>query len=181
MATTDILLHEILPKFDVSAEYSIWVYSTPDRIFRVLQQGVPSGAITKMLMALRNMPRWFLKDHDAPTAENSFYTLKQLENREVVIGIIGQFWKPISNPLPVHSLDEFLQFERDGYCKAALNLRIIQKAPYQCQVTTETRVLCYGSARQHFNEYWRVIAPCSGLIRKEILRKIKKRAEKHQR
>ena len=178
MTSETILLHEILPRFDVSAEYSISVHSTPQRIYRVLQQGVPTGTVTRMLMALRNMPRWFKNRPEACSTENAFYTLKKIENREIVIGIIGQFWKPVSNPLPIHSLDEFLEFKKDGYCKAALNLRIIQKGPYQCEITTETRVLAYGNARQHFQDYWRVIGPFSGLIRKEILRKIKNRAER---
>src|SRR5262249_7617550 len=100
-----------------------------------------------------------------------------LQNREIVIGIIGQFWKPVSNPLPVHNLDEFLEFHKEGYCKAALNLRISPFNSRECIVSTETRVLGYGSAKEPFANYWKMIAPFSGLIRKEILRKIKSKAE----
>ena len=109
--------------------------------------------------------------------ESAFYRLKQLENREIVIGIIGQFWKPVARPVKINSLEEFLSFDRDGFCKAALNLRIVESGPSVCDVITETRVLSYGSAEAQFREYWRVIAPFSGLIRREILRKIKQRAE----
>ncbi|HSP07438.1 MAG TPA: hypothetical protein VLR94_09690 [Acidobacteriota bacterium] len=179
MTSDTTLLNEVLPRFDVNAEYSTSVHATPARVYAILQQGMPAGAITKLLMTLRNLPRFFRREESfRNTPENAFYKLKQLENREMVVGIIGQFWKPISNPLPIHSLEEFLEFEKEGYCKAAMNLRILEKGPYLCVVTTETRVLCYGSARAKFLDYWKVIGPFSGLIRKELLRRIKKRAER---
>jgi hypothetical protein len=173
------LLDEILPKYNVSAKYSIRVHAAPEKIYRVLDQGFPVGAITKILMALRRIPKLFRgrRSGDVST-ESAFYRLKQLENREVVIGIIGQFWKPVARPVKINSLDEFLSFDRDGFCKAALNLRIVENGPGVCDVITETRVLSYGSAEAQFKEYWRVIAPFSGLIRREILRKIKQRAER---
>lgn len=178
MTSNETLLQEVLPRFDVAAKYSTRVNATPARVYSILQHGMQAGTITRFLMALRNLPRWMSRgEPEGKMPENPFFKLKQLENREIVVGIIGQFWKPISNPLAIHSMEEFLNFEKEGYCKAAMNLRIVEKAPYLCVVTTETRVLCYGSARSKFLEYWRIIAPFSGLIRKEFLRKIKKRAE----
>jgi hypothetical protein len=175
------LLDEILPRYDVSAKYSIRIHAEPEKIYQVLDQGLPAGAITKILMALRGIPRLFRGSRAQDVLpEDAFYRLKQLENREIVIGIIGQFWKPVARPIKIKSLEEFLSFDRDGFCKAALNLRIVENAPGVCDVITETRVLSYGSAQSEFREYWRVIAPFSGLIRREILRKIKQRAEKNQ-
>lgn len=173
------LLDEILPKYNVSAKYSIRINAPPEKIYKVLDQGLPVGAVTKILMALRGIPRLFRggRSKNIPP-ESAFYRLKQLENREVVIGIIGQFWKPVARPIKINSLEEFLSFDRDGFCKAALNLRITENGPGVCDVITETRVLSYGSAESEFREYWRVIAPFSGLIRREILRKIKQRAER---
>lgn len=180
MASTETaLLDEVLPSFDISAKYSIRVRATPDRIYRVLQEGVPTGLLTKLLMLLRGIPRFLsgAKKRRRVRSEDAFYKLKQSQNREIVIGIIGQFWKPVSNPLPIHNLDEFLEFQKEGYCKAALNLRISPYNARECVVSTETRILGYGSAKEPFANYWRVIAPFSGLIRKEILRKIKSKAE----
>jgi hypothetical protein len=174
-----LLLNEVLPHYDVSAKYETMVRATPARIYRVMQGGFPAGAITKLLMALRSVPRYFQrKAEDDPPGEESFYKLKQLENREIVVGIIGQFWKPVATWVPIHSLEEFMDFQKDGFCKAAMNFVIQEKSPGQCKVITETRVLAYGSAKRPFREYWRVIGPFSGLIRKEFLRKIKQKAEK---
>lgn len=172
-----MLLDEVLPAYDISAKYSIRIRSTPDRIYKVLQQGLPVGSVTKLLMMLRGLPRIFQK-RQTVAPEQAFYRLKESENHEIVLGIIGQFWKPVARPVPIHSLDEFLNFQRDGFCKAALNLKIEEDRSGICLITTETRVLAFGSASDPFREYWRVIGPFSGLIRKEILRKIKQRAER---
>ncbi len=173
------LLDEVLPNYDVAAVYSIRISASAERIYDVLQRGIPSGAITKLLMTLRGLPRRF-RGEPEHVPEDAFYRLKQLKDREVVVGIAGQFWKPVSTPLRIRSLEEFLEFQRDGYCKAAMNLRIHPLGPDRCKVTTETRVEGFGSAKQQFKRYWQVIGPFSGIIRREILRKIKKKAELSQ-
>src|SRR5262249_16957474 len=159
-------LDEVLPTFDVSSKYSIRVRATPDRIYHVLQEGVPTGMLTKALMMLRKIPRFLAgrKKRQSFRTDNAFYKLKQSQNREVVIGIIGQFWKPVYKPWPVDNLDQFLEFQKEGYCKAALNLRISPFNSRECIVSTETRVVGYGSAKEPFANYWRLIAPFSGLI-----------------
>ena len=177
MATNDLsLLDEVLPHYDVSSSYSIRVRAKDDRVYQVLEQGIPTGAFTRTLMALRRLPKLFQRS-ECETVDQPFYRLKQLKNKELVIGIIGQFWKPVATIVPVRSLEEFLQFNREGYCKAALNLRIVPKSSEECVITTETRVLSFGQAKTHFVIYWRLIKPFSGIIRLEILRKIKKLAE----
>jgi hypothetical protein len=170
------LLDEVLPTFDISASYSVRIRATPQRIYNVLQEGIPTGAITKILMIMRGLPRIARRQKPRP-AQDAFYRLMQLKDREIVIGIVGQFWKPVSDPVPIRSLDEFLAFDRIDFSKAALNLKIIPIQARECRVTTETRVLSYGRAKQDFKSYWQMIAPFSGMIRKEILRKIKKKAE----
>lgn len=174
-----LLLDELLPRYDVSARYSVKINATPERVYGILQRGVPLGALARVLIKLRDIPR-LLKQGKKVDAlpDNAFYKLKQLENREVVIGIIGRFWKAVPDPVTIRSLDEFLLFENEGYCKAAMNFRIEEIGNRDCRVTTETRVIAYGGrARARFEEYWGLVGPFSGLIRKEMLKKIKKEAE----
>lgn len=174
-----LLLNEVLPEYDVAAKYNIFVRATPEQIYEVVQNGFPAGTITKLLMALRKVPRYFQRGAGSePPGEKAFYRLKQLENREIVIGIIGQFWKPVATWVPIHNLEEFMDFQKEGFCKAAMNFLIYEKSPGRCEVVTETRVKAYGSAKRYFREYWKVIGPFSGMIRKEFLRKIKQKAEK---
>jgi hypothetical protein len=168
------LLDEILPQFDVGARYSIRIAASPDRIFKILQSGIPSGVLTRLLMTIRGIPRVFSKEE---CNEYPFYKLKQSQGREIVIGIIGQFWKPVANTVPIDGLEEFLSFDQKGFCKAALNVRITPQQNGTCMLSTETRVLSYGYAKEKFESYWHLIRPFSGLIRKEMLRKVKKQAE----
>jgi hypothetical protein len=170
------LIDEILPQSDVSAIYSIRIKASPERIYNVLERGIPVGSITKLLMGIRRIPQLFKKQREA-VPQDPFYRLKQQKNREIVLGIVGQFWKPASVIIPIHSLQEFLDFKRDGYCKAAMNMKIVRRNEQESILSTETRVMCYGSARKHFKDYWRLIGPFSGLIRHEMLRKIRKKAE----
>jgi hypothetical protein len=47
-----------------------------------------------------------------------------------------------------------------------------------CELSTETRVACYGNAaRRKFLLYWRVVEPFSGLIRWSLLRGVRRAAE----
>lgn len=174
-ATDPTLLDEILPDFDVASKYSVRIHASPDRIYQILQNGVPTGTVTRFLMMLRRVPRIFAQ----PSADEqpSFYKLKQSQGREIVVGIAGQFWKPVAKTVAINSLEEFLHFERNGYSKAALNLQITPAQNGISVLSTETRVRSYGSAKEKFRSYWQFIKPFSGLIRREILRKIKKQAE----
>ena len=178
--TQHFLIDEVLPQYDVSASYSTRVSATAERIYSVLQHGFPIGMLTRLLFKIRDIPRLIRgKTADGEVPDNPFLKLKQLENREIVVGIIGQFWRPVPQPVVLHSLEDFLSFRKDGFCKAAMTLRIQEEMVGVCTVTTETRVIGYGDgARSRFREYWGLIGPFSGLIRKEMLRKIKKQAEK---
>lgn len=173
---TPSLLDEILPRYDISSVYSIRIKASPGQVFAVLQQGIPSGGLSKLLMTLRSVPR-LLQGKKAFMKEDPFYRLREAQNRELVYGIIGQFWKPVVRPIPIHSLEEFVDFHREGYCKAALNLKILAQDQKETLLSTETRVLGYGDAGENMKKYWRLIRPFSGLIRKELLRNVKAKAE----
>ena len=169
------LLDEILPDYDIAAKYTIRIEATPEKIFKILQQGIPTGTLTRFLMMLRRLPRIVKRDECA--GEYSFYKLKQSQHREIVSGIVGQFWKPAANTIEINGLEEFLAFKRDGFSKAALNLRITPQRDGLCLLSTETRVLSYGRAKARFGSYWKLIQPFSAMIRREVLRKIKKKSE----
>ncbi len=177
-----LLVDEILPRFDVSARYSVHIHAPGERVYAVVQRGIPLGVFTRVLLKLRNIPRMLRNRRSIPLSPNGFYKLKELENREIVVGIIGQFWKPVPQPVSIQGLEDFLRFETDGFCKAVMNFRIEDGPPGQCVVSTETRVIGYGGgAKARFREYWSLIGPFSGLIRREMLKKIKIEAEKQNR
>ncbi|HZW52598.1 MAG TPA: hypothetical protein VFF00_01125, partial [Candidatus Elarobacter sp.] len=105
-----------------------------------------------------------------------FTVLKDDPGREVVFGIVGQFWRLRGNLCDVDAA-RFASFEEAGSAKSAWNFVFTEEAG-GARVSTETRVRCFGAAsRVKFRAYWTLIRPFSGLIRMELLRLIKRRAE----
>jgi hypothetical protein len=96
--------------------------------------------------------------------------------REIVYGGIGRPWVltgrgqvPLDGADPIVS---FVDFNRPGYAKMAFNFAVDGD-----QLTTETRVFLSDTrARRSFAAYWLVIRPFSGLIRREWLAGIVRRA-----
>ncbi len=107
-----------------------------------------------------------------------FVTLEEAPGEEVVLGVIGQFWKVGGGAdLSFEDAAEFVAFEHPGYVKVALNFRV-QPSSSGTTLTTETR--CHttdpGTARR-FALYWALIGWGSKLIRWEMLTVVRRRAE----
>ena len=79
---------------------------------------------------------------------------------------------------PATDLAGFAALEADGAAKAVWNFTTESLAPGRTRVTTITRIATPDPAtKRSFGRYWRVIRPFSGLIRIEMLRALKRRAE----
>ena len=96
----------------------------------------------------------------------------------MLLGVVGRFWRPDSGTLCGLTAEEILAFEREGFAKAMWNFTLERESDSVTRLATETRVLAYGRpARRRFRAYWFLVGPFSGLIRKEMLRLVKRRAE----
>ncbi|MET9429659.1 hypothetical protein [Streptomyces sp. NPDC003036] len=73
---------------------------------------------------------------------------------------------------------EFLAFDEPGYAKATFSMRFsVDAATGGTRVVTETRVLCLDkAARRAMGRYWPLIGPFSGLVRRMMLGRLRKRA-----
>jgi hypothetical protein len=92
---------------------------------------------------------------------------------ELVIAGIGRFWKLSGGLRRVEGPEHFTRFEEPGYAKVAFNFRLADG-----KLSTETRIAGTDAhARRRFGLYWRLIRPGSGLIRREWLRAIARRAQ----
>jgi hypothetical protein len=93
--------------------------------------------------------------------------------RELVIAGIGRFWKPSGGLRRVEGPEQFTGFEEPGYAKVAFNFRLAEG-----RLSTETRIAGTDAhARRRFGLYWLLIRPGSGLIRREWLRALDRRAQ----
>lgn len=129
----------------------------------------------RVLMGLRTLGRR-VDDGDRTVLEGfkrmGFSEVAEDPGRELVVAGIGQFWKPSGGLRKVTSKNQFLNFEEPGYAKTTFNLRIEDG-----ELSTETRIAGTDArARRLFGLYWLLIRPGSGLIRREWLRALDRRA-----
>ena len=110
---------------------------------------------------------------------SGFVMLAEELDRELVLGIAGQFWRLRGRPVPLSSASEFAAYTAQEGARAAISFRLEGGASVAHTVLrTETRVSVPDPrARRRFAAYWRVIQPGSGLIRRGWLRAVKRRAE----
>lgn len=170
-----MLQNKYLPEFHFDEQHSIVIHAPADRIFPCLENIDFSGSrIVRILFWLRGLPEAMLTT--AGLEHHRFYVLERVVNEEIIIGLIGQFWRPSGN-LQVFKPYEFVPFDSPGFAKATWNFRIEAMAEGS-RLETVTRVYCTdNSTRRKFSPYWWVVKPFSGWIRMEILKAIKRKAE----
>ena len=183
---TEKLIDEFLPAYDVRSRHGTDVHASPKRTYEAVRELDMSGSLLiRTLFRLREVPARSL-GRTAPYAalgltlegllDAGFTLLGERAGEEIVLGVIGRFWR-VAGDIQRVDPEAFRSFERPGYAKAVWNFRVVPRGDVT-RLLTETRVLCTDDAsRRKFRLYWTVIGPFSGLIRWEILRSVKKRAE----
>ncbi|NOT73595.1 MAG: hypothetical protein HOP08_01615 [Cyclobacteriaceae bacterium] len=165
-----------LPEFDFTETHSISIHQTPAKIFSLVDSiDIRESWLINFLFSLRGLGsgRQDLKC----ILNGNFTVLEQQVGSEIILGLVGQFWKPQGN-LKKLTPDEFNHFNTDGFLKATWNFKATSENNEITKLETETRVKCLGKkAHRKFSFYWFFIRPFSGLIRMEILKLIKKKAE----
>jgi hypothetical protein len=170
-----MLQEKYLPSFHYSARHSIVVHATPEKVFpSVLAPDFSRSWIIRLLYSLRGIPATTVSLKGLPTGK--FIPLEVLQNEEIIIGVIGRFWKP-SGELLSFEPKEFIALNPKGVAKASWNFRLIPDGN-DTRVETETRIFCTDEkCRRKFSRYWFIVRPFSGLIRREMLNAIKRTAE----
>jgi hypothetical protein len=172
-------LHDrYLPQYHFREVHRISVAASPDKIYQCARNLDFSGStIIRLLFFLRGMPARMMSLEGL--GKENFKLLEERAGEELIIGLIGQFWKPSGN------LQDFeptaFGVRLDGlFARATWNFRLEQNG-HKTILETETRIWCPDEeTRKKFGRYWFVIRPFSGLIRMEMLRAIRKTAETKQ-
>lgn len=190
-ASATTLLDDLMPLSDVAAAYSVVVRAPAAAVYGiVLRHSLLDSPLAKSLMALRALPRIIsslrrgrpLERFAMPTLgemeQSAFLKLAEKPGEEIVLGLIGQFWKWQGGVVRLRSAEDFLGFMRAGFAKAAVNVRVVPLTAASSRLSTETRVRATEApSRRKFLRYWRIIGPFSGLIRRDMLRRVKREAE----
>ncbi len=129
----------------------------------------------RALMGLRTLGRR-VDDGDRTVLDGfrrmGFRPIAEQPEEEIVIAGIGRFWQPSGGLRKVTDAEQFASFAEPGYAKVAFNFRVLDG-----EISTETRIAATDAqARRRFGLYWLAIRPGSGLIRREWLSALDKRA-----
>jgi hypothetical protein len=178
-------LDELMPRFDVAARYETRVDASVERTREAMRNADFSELpFTRLLMGLRTLA-WGGKKLERSVSQKErlqaagFVSLSSGSENELLLGVAGRFWRPDSGIVRGLAASEIIAFEREGYAKALWNFSAERVESNVTRLTTETRVLTYGTAaRRKFRAYWLLVGPFSGLIRKEMLRLVKRDAER---
>ena len=180
-------LDDFMPAYQFDEVHVVDVHAPPQTIYAAIKN-VTAGEIRffRALTWMRSPRLWSTGEsilaapHDKPLLEvatqSGFLLLADVPSRELVFGTVG-VGPPLNatNPTP----QDFLEFNRSGYAKIAMNFVIGPQRDGWSTVRTETRVYTTDtSALRRFRAYWRVILPGSATIRVMWLRAIKNRAER---
>ncbi len=178
------LLDELLPAYDVSAVYSRAIAAGADDVFAALHTFTAADLrVTGVLMALRGLVggRRRTADRERPLLDamrgRDFAVLGERAGEELVLGLISKPWRLAPVTRPIADAADFEAFTEPGWVRAAMNLRI-EPEDGGSRLVTETRVQATDAgARRRFACYWRLIALGSGVIRRDMLAAIARRAE----
>ncbi len=178
-----------LSDFDIAAHYERTIQAPIRDVYRVLKEGAFGRSwVVRALMRLRSLPVLFRRrtskrNYDGvrlrDLSEGGFFILYDDPQREIVLGVVGQFWKLSGNIFTKFDPVQFREFAEAGYCKAAWNFRLEEVDPATTRLSTETRVAATDAvSRRKFKRYWKLVGPFSGLIRILMLKEIEREAVK---
>jgi hypothetical protein len=174
------LIDGVMPAYDRREVHRRRVGAPPAAVWRAVRE-VETGELklASALMSMRSLGRGgFRPGPVLRTFERmGFAILGEEPGRELLIGGIGRFWSPSGGLRKVDSGEGFAAFDEPGYAKTAFDFRLEDGV-----LSTETRIMGTDArASRLFGLYWLAIRPGSGLIRREWLRAIDRRAQSNAR
>ncbi|HWK88795.1 MAG TPA: hypothetical protein VNP72_02335 [Longimicrobium sp.] len=184
----EMLIDGWMGDYHFAERHALRVAAPPERVYAAARRLDFRGSwVIGALYALRSLPALLARRGRAregsPLAttgdellrSGGFVMLEEEPPRELVMGLVGRFWKPSGGLVPV-TPEGFRAFAQPGYAVAAWNFTVAGEG-HGSLLATETRVRCTDdAARRRFRPYWTLIRPFSGLIRMEILRSVRRAA-----
>jgi hypothetical protein len=185
-----MLIESFIPDPDAVETHRIEIAASREAVYQALWTTDLGGSpIIKTLMALRSLPRIVSQPKRLrhmprqitlqTIIEGGFGQLAEDPGREVVLGVVGQFWRPAGNMLPF-SEEMFRGPVQPGFARGVWNFAVQEAGKERTVLSTETRVVCGDAAsRLKFRAYWTVVRPFSGLIRVIMLKAVSLSLQPH--
>lgn len=176
-----------MPVYDVSEYHETRIRAPIGRVYDSLRTtDLGTSLIVRLLLTLRALPDLLSRKRRHRESgidfesllKSGFVLLGENPPTEIAVGLVGKFWTAAGGTCRLSSAAEFKAFEQAGYAKAVWNFSLVEDGVDGTRLATETRVRCVDDgSRWLFRLYWSVIAPFSGMIRREVLRAIRKESE----
>jgi hypothetical protein len=186
-STSTALLESIMPAYDLQEVHSTHVDAQPANAYAAILAVTPGEtALARPFLWVRTLPS---RLRGAGRLDDALWNrpflcvpstaiLGSVPNREIVIGLIGKFWKLRDGErVAVQSREQFMAFNASGFAVSTLSFHVEPEGGGS-RVTTITRVRTTDpDSRRAFLNYWRVVGTGSGVLRRTWLRAVKTRAE----
>jgi hypothetical protein len=181
----DSPLDRVLPQFAHREVHTVDVGAAPELVWAALHEVSGSELpLTRVLTTLRGLgTRRAGTPFLEAFAARGFTVVLDEEPRAFAAAAAGQPWKLRgSETVRLADAAAVAQFERPGFVLMGLSFALESLGGHgggRTRLTTETRVqpTDQGAARA-FRPYWWAIRAGSGLIRHELLRAVRRRAER---
>jgi hypothetical protein len=186
-AGNDALLDRFMPSYEVRERHEVRVAAPVDVTFAVARElGLSQSPLVRAIFRGRELLMGATGKRDEapprPLLEEvlslGWRTLAEEAGREIVVGAVTQPWQSnvIFRGIPSES---FAAFAEPEYAKIVWTLAAEPLGPGRSVFRTETRVATTSpSARMKFRRYWAMVSPGVRVIRHEILRLVKREAER---
>ncbi|MCW2994546.1 MAG: hypothetical protein JWQ18_2041 [Conexibacter sp.] len=182
----DSPLDRVLPEFAHREVHTVVVDAAPELVWTALHE--VSGRdlpVTRLLTMVRGLgARGAGKPLIDRFVAGGFGIVLDEPPRALAIAAAGQPWKPRGGKriaLPVAG-EEVSEFVRPGFVLMAMSFGLEPlggRGGGRTRLSTETRVQpTDAAAARTFRPYWMVVRAGSGIIRHELLRAVKRKAEK---
>ena len=173
-----MLIDEFLPTYDFSERHETRIRASAKKVYAAIDStDFNESWLIWSLLVLRGLGFGNAsKKLTLREGFDDFAVLSEKPNEEILLGLAGKFWT-LTGSLQKVNAGNFKAFNKAGFAKAVWNFSVHEKNG-ETILKTETRVRCLDEdSRQSFALYWTVVKPFSGLIREEMLRLIKEKAE----
>lgn len=174
-----MLIDDFLSVYDFSERHETKIDASRERVYAAVDSTDFSDSwLVWGLLALRGLG-WSRPTKSVTLRDmtsDGFAVLGEKPNEEILLGLAGKFWT-LGGSLQKVNTENFREFDEKGFAKAVWNFSLEEKDG-ETILKTETRIRCLDEgSRKSFALYWTVIESFSGLIRTEMLRLIKQKAE----
>lgn len=178
------LLDEIMPEYQFHERHSIRIHAQPEQVMQAIR--LTTFGDMKSLITLLKIRGAFLHQpsREAVALPRDLRILDAFaasgyvsggSNHEIVTA--GGANARARHPLAVHTLQEFAACREPGAVKIAFDFDVHDAGRGWSTVDAETRMAVPDGSSRGPAIYWRLILPGSGLLRRQWLEAIKRRAE----